>query len=225
MAEKTFNVMAEPRGEQAHYEDEVLETIWEIREMHPRVTYGEVLARVGQPERLERMARSDLFSLRNGEIRLTKKGEGRARDIIRRHRLAERLFRDVLDMTEFEEDACHFEHAISPEVEEAICTLLGHPPHCPHGKEIPRGRCCKLYTTKVKPLVRNLKELEVGKRAKILFLNLPSIDRLTAMGLLPGSIVRLVQKKPSYVIEVDETTLAVDDEIAQGIYVKEIQTT
>lgn len=221
MVEDPRNVMAKSGGVQAHYEDEVLETIWEIREVTEEVPYEEVLTRVGQRERFERMERKDLFTVEDGKILLTDKGEKRARDIIRRHRLAECLFRDVLDMNEFEEDACHFEHAISPEVEEAICTLLGHPPHCPHGKEIPRGRCCKLYTSKVKPLVRSLKEMEVGKRARVLFLNMPSIDRLTAMGLVPGSTIKLQQRKPSYVIQVDETTIAIDEEIARGIYVKE----
>jgi DtxR family Mn-dependent transcriptional regulator len=222
MVDNSRNVMAESGGEQAHYEDEVLETIWEMREITGDVGYEDVLTRVGQRGRFERMERGDLFEVRDGKILLTEKGERRARDIIRRHRLAERLFRDVLDMNEFEEDACHFEHAISPEVEEAICTLLGHPPHCPHGKEIPRGRCCKLYTSKVKPLVRSLKETEVGKRVKVLFLNMPSIDRLTAMGLVPGSILKLQQRNPSYVIQVDETTIAIDEDIAKGIYVKEI---
>jgi len=221
MVDDTCNVMAKSGGEQAHYEDEVLETVWEIREPTDDVGYEEVLTRVGQRERFERMKHGDLFQVRDGKILLTEKGEKRARDIIRRHRLAERLFRDVLDMNEFEEDACHFEHAISPEVEEAICTLLGHPPHCPHGKEIPRGRCCTLYTSKVKPLVRSLREMEVGKRAKVLFLNMPSIDRLTAMGLVPGSSIKLQQRKPSYVIQVDETIIAIDEEIAKGIYVKE----
>jgi DtxR family Mn-dependent transcriptional regulator len=222
MVDNSRNVMAESGGEQAHYEDEVLETIWEMREITGDVGYEDVLTRVGQRARFERMERGDLFEVHDGKILLTEKGESRARDIIRRHRLAERLFRDVLDMNEFEEDACHFEHAISPEVEEAICTLLGHPPHCPHGKEIPRGRCCKLYTSKVKPLVRSLKETAVGKRVKVLFLNMPSIDRLTAMGLVPGSTLKLQQRNPSYVIQVDETTIAIDEDIAKGIYVKEV---
>ncbi|MCK4912065.1 MAG: ferrous iron transport protein A, partial [Thermodesulfovibrionales bacterium] len=44
---------------------------------------------------------------------------------------------------------------------------------------------------------------------------------LANMGLVPGAIVRLHQKKPSYVVEVDQTTLALDEDIAQGIYVKQ----
>jgi DtxR family Mn-dependent transcriptional regulator len=40
------------------------------------------------------------------------------------------------------------------------------------------------------------------------------------MGIMPGSTIRLHQKKPSYVIEIGETTLALDPEIASEIYVK-----
>ena len=44
--------------------------------------------------------------------------------------------------TEVEESACKFEHILSPDVTERICTLLGHPTACPHGSPIPKGDCC-----------------------------------------------------------------------------------
>ncbi len=47
----------------------------------------------------------------------TPAGELRARNVIRRHRLAERLFMDVLsirDEVEIESSACKFEHILSP---------------------------------------------------------------------------------------------------------------
>ena len=40
---------------------------------------------------------------------------------------------------ELEATACEFEHVLSPAVEESVCTFLGHPPVCPHGKPIPPG--------------------------------------------------------------------------------------
>jgi DtxR family Mn-dependent transcriptional regulator len=214
--------MADSGTEQSLYEDEALESIWEHREKSGRALYGDVLSELGQEERLRKMEESALFYVKDGQIMLTEDGECRARDIIRRHRLAERLFRDVLDIREFEDDACRMEHAISPGVEEAICTLLGHPPRCPHGKEIPRGKCCAVYTSKVKPLVQSLRDVEVGKRARVLFINVPSIDRLASIGLVPGAAVRLQQKKPSFVVDIDETTIAIDEDIAKGIYVKQL---
>src|SRR3954449_12157146 len=78
-------------------------------------------------------------------VDLTAKGRQRAADIIRRHRLAERLFTDSLALdseTEIEQQACKFEHILSPEATDKICTFLGHPKTCPHGAPIPPGPCC-----------------------------------------------------------------------------------
>jgi putative ABC transport system ATP-binding protein len=78
-------------------------------------------------------------------VELTPRGRQRAADIIRRHRLAERLFTDSLAMdseTEIEQQACKFEHILSAEATDKICTFLGHPRTCPHGSQIPPGPCC-----------------------------------------------------------------------------------
>ena len=57
------------------------------------------------------------------------------------------LFTDSLAMdseTEIEQQACKFEHILSPEATDKICTFLGHPKTCPHGAPIPPGKCCDL---------------------------------------------------------------------------------
>jgi putative ABC transport system ATP-binding protein len=91
------------------------------------------------------------FSVGDGSliVELTPRGRQRAADIIRRHRLAERLFTDSLALeseSEIEQQACKFEHILSPEATEKICTFLGHPRTCPHGAPIPRGLCCGTQT-------------------------------------------------------------------------------
>ena len=78
-------------------------------------------------------------------IIFTEKGRRRAEDVIRRHRLAEVLFThtfQVEDEKEIAEQACRFEHILSPEATDRICTFLGHPRTCPHGSLIPAGPCC-----------------------------------------------------------------------------------
>jgi putative ABC transport system ATP-binding protein len=78
-------------------------------------------------------------------VEFTPRGRQRAADIVRRHRLAERLFTDSLAMdseTEIEQQACKFEHILSPEATDKICAFLGHPRTCPHGAPIPPGPCC-----------------------------------------------------------------------------------
>ena len=78
-------------------------------------------------------------------VELTSRGRDRAGSIIRRHRLAERLFTDSLAMdseSEIEQQACKFEHILSLEATDKICAFLGHPRTCPHGALIPPGACC-----------------------------------------------------------------------------------
>jgi putative ABC transport system ATP-binding protein len=78
-------------------------------------------------------------------VELTERGRQRAADIIRRHRLAERLFTDSLALdseSEIEQQACKFEHILSHEATDKICAFLGHPRTCPHGAAIPPGPCC-----------------------------------------------------------------------------------
>jgi putative ABC transport system ATP-binding protein len=88
-------------------------------------------------------------------VELTPRGRQRAADIIRRHRLAERLFTDCLALdseTEIEQQACKFEHILSPGATDKICHFLGHPRTCPHGAPIPPGPCCKIRTAANPPL-------------------------------------------------------------------------
>ncbi len=96
-------------------------------------------------------------------IQFTERGKRHAADVIRRHRLAERLFTDSLAMQneeEIEEQACRFEHILSPEATEKICSFLGHPKTCPHGAPIPLGDCCRKAREAVKVLEDLLKDSE-----------------------------------------------------------------
>src|SRR4030042_4412786 len=80
------------------------------------------------------------------ESRLYFRPEGRkeGRSTIRRHRLAERLIMDVLNIRGEGGDskACQFEHLLNEGVDAKVCIMLNHPDTCPHGKEIPPGDCC-----------------------------------------------------------------------------------
>ncbi|WP_244372834.1 iron dependent repressor, metal binding and dimerization domain protein [Archaeoglobus fulgidus] len=82
--------------------------------------------------------------------------------MVRLHRLAERLLSDILGFKDVEEHACRFEHLIDDEAEEAICTLLGHPQVCPHGRTIPAGNCCIIKETEVERVIYRLSELSQG---------------------------------------------------------------
>jgi Fe2+ transport system protein FeoA len=49
------------------------------------------------------------------------------------------------------------------------------------------------------------------------------IDRLAAVGILPGIELRVQQTRPVVVVESDETVLALEREIAEGVVVVDLQ--
>lgn len=180
------------------------------------------------PGTLQAMAREGLVVVSGSEARLTGKGERQAREIVRRHRLGETLFSQLFDLEEEEAEktACEFEHILSPQVTTSVCTYLGHPPVCPHGKSIPKGDCCGTFRLEMEPLVKRLSDLRLGESGTIVFMAPDSrtrLARLSGLGVLPGGVLRLVQKRPSVVVEIGETTLALDPGIADEIFVKRVE--
>jgi DtxR family Mn-dependent transcriptional regulator len=210
--------------------EEVLEFIWFERErgidsLKELLKVEEVVEAGARFDTIKEMEKDGLVMVHGDSVHLTEKGEKNAELAIRRHRLAEMLLSEVLEVDEghIEEHACTFEHSLSPLVTESICTLLGHPPACPHGYPIPRGECCKKTHDTIKPLVVPLTDLEIGDRGRIIFIVPKSharLDKLGSLGLVPGSNVRIHQKRPAYVIEIGETTLGLDPDIVKEIYVK-----
>jgi DtxR family Mn-dependent transcriptional regulator len=206
--------------------EDLLEAIWLRREAGQEfqpARYRVRVCRRSTEELLDGLVGAGLVALRNGNVDLTSAGETAAARIVRRHRLAERLFHDLLrtDVEETASFACRFEHILNEEVTEAVCTLLGHPPTCPHGNRIPPGPCCRRSQREVKPLVQPLTELPPGSRARIVFIA-PSVhrrlDRLNALGILPGEVVQVHQKRPAFVLRVGATELAIEKDIAAEIY-------
>jgi putative ABC transport system ATP-binding protein len=145
---------ANPTEDQIRF-DHLLEQVWICGEegkpaqtttLHVEGPAGQLplLPQESASRMLTRMSDLRLVELSNGDVQLTPAGSQRARDVVRRHRLAERLFKDTfaIDDSEAHTQACKFEHIISPELDQRICTFLGHPKTCPHGNPIPAGPCC-----------------------------------------------------------------------------------
>ncbi len=209
--------------------DELLELIWTLREKgvadldHLLETTQDIEAN----SILRKMIKDDLFEIEGNRMILKERGEEKAREIVRRHRLTERLLYEIFEISEeeVEEEACKLEHILSPAVTESVCTFLGHPPTCIHGKPIPRGECCAKFKKEMKPLVIPLEELGLGEEGRIVFIAPKShqrLDRLSTLGIVPGSVLRMHQKNPSYVLQIGETTLALDRDIVKNIYVKRV---
>ena len=215
-----------------HEMDEILEHIWTLREKG-KESKKALLAEMGDGgdigEWLKKLEQEGLIKVQNEEVHYTKSGEEEAQDIIRRHRLAERLFADVFNTSEetWERQACELEHksVLTDEATNAVCAFLGHPPTCPHGRAIPRGDCCHEFSHDLKPFVTPLSESKIGENYRIVFITPKHhmrLDRLAVLGVLPGSTIFIHQKRPSYVVKVGETDIALDPEIVNDIYVKRL---
>ncbi len=216
-------------GVEAERVDELLELIWTMREkgVSDLDQLLETTPDVEANHILRLMIKDDLFNVDGNRVVLKERGEEKAREIIRRHRLTERLLSEIFEMSEeeVEEEACKLEHILSPGVTESVCTFLGHPPTCIHGKPIPRGECCAKFKKEMKPLVIPLEDLGLSEEGRIVFIAPKShqrLDRLSTLGIVPGSIVRMHQKNPSHVLQIGETTLALDKDIVKDIYVKRV---
>ncbi len=206
--------------------EEILETIWNLsekKEYSSKLIKNSCSVDFSEEDvtELEKMG----FIVRGGDkILFTSKGKTHAEKIVRRHRLTKVLLNSILRIknAEMREIACKVEHTLLPEVEEAICTLLGHPEMCPDGSPIPPGRCCGNRTRTVANIVTSLNELEPGERGIVTFIR-PSdhsqLHQLLSFGLNPGVTLSVHQSSPAFCIEFENTQLALDSQIARNIFV------
>jgi DtxR family transcriptional regulator, Mn-dependent transcriptional regulator len=124
-----------------------LKAIWFIRERGDEVKVSTIaqILNVTQPSVVQMLKKLDSLNLLRytpREIEITGEGERVGKQMVRNTRLLEVLMRDALKIQIDEEMVCGIEHHMKLIFTEALCTLLNHPRHCPHGHEIPRGACC-----------------------------------------------------------------------------------
>ncbi|UCC80583.1 MAG: FeoA domain-containing protein [Candidatus Zixiibacteriota bacterium] len=212
-----------------HLRDEFLEALYKAGEEGNLPIEQSVLNLTNplEPQEIDSLITEGLIKSEDGKLTLTEKGREMAEILVRNHRLAERLFSEILDLkgSELESTSCSFEHILDNSVTESVCTFLGHPPTCPHGKRIPPGRCCRASRRQLKPIVMPLTELPVSSEARIAFITTPHhhrFGRLANLGLIPGGRITLLQKKPAYLLKLGSTEVAIDSDIAADIFVKQL---
>lgn len=159
---------------------------------------------------------------KNKGVRLTTKGRKLALDVLRRHRVAERLLVDLLGVSweEAHDVACKWEHMLTPELCNKILDRLDEPRTCPHGNPIPNpnGTVTLIPET-------TLADLDQGEEAVIDCIsdeNVELLRMMASMGMLPGEIVRIVQISPvgdTLLIEVGTAQFALSCNLAQRVHV------
>lgn len=203
--------------------EEILETLWGVLVEEKEASCDAGILK--DDEVIQELVAAGCVELKDNQIRLTHKGREESRLCVRRHRLAERLFVDILDVKGrlVHESSCRFEHMLHKGLDENVCTLLGHPKTCPHGKSIPEGACCRDARRVLKKLIMPLSELDVNKKARVLHLQThdhAALQKIIAIGALPHTDIRLIQRFPSYVFQIGKSQFAIDKELASCIYVR-----
>jgi len=126
--------------------DHFLEEMWYLWEDGKDMVLGAIRSQkvADRPGTAYEVAERGLVARDGERLEFTPEGVARARNLVRRHRLAECLFATTMHMTDpnLDATACRMEHILDPEVTEGICGFLKHPTACPHGKPVPAGECC-----------------------------------------------------------------------------------
>jgi DtxR family Mn-dependent transcriptional regulator len=183
--------------------EEYLEAIFKLQRGRDPVTVKRLASElaVAPPSVSEMIGRLRAAGLveEPGEERsivLTEAGSAEGASLVRRHRLSERFLVDYLDMPwdTVHEEACKFEHVLSPEVEARLAEQLGNPLTCPHGHAIP-GEDGSLADEELRPL----SGLEPGEAAVIGCIAEEKSDLLrylASLGLLPDTPVSVESVAP-----------------------------
>ncbi|MBA3367699.1 MAG: metal-dependent transcriptional regulator [Geodermatophilaceae bacterium] len=122
-----------------------LRTIFELEEEGVTPLRARIAERLHQSgptvsQTVARMERDGLLSVEGDRhLELSDTGRKLATQVMRKHRLAERLLVDVIgmDWEEVHIEACRWEHVMSEAVERRLVALLDNPTTCPHGNPIP----------------------------------------------------------------------------------------
>jgi DtxR family Mn-dependent transcriptional regulator len=176
-----------------------------------RVTAGETIKRL--------VAEGYVVQNASKQVTLTPEGREITEQVLRRHRLAERLLFDVLgmDWVSAHEQAHALEHWISEEVEQRISILLGHPTTCPHGNPIPGNASSAPEYLREQQAFR-LAEVPPQRLVQVVLISEVVEDesevlhRLSDKGIYPGAPLTVLQADDESV-----TILQVKEEIRSTV--------
>lgn len=206
--------------------EDIIERLWiEVEEEHAAFLDLESMQLGPDAEPVKELTRNALAEVRKGMLYIRPEGREVGRMTVRRHRLAERLMMDVFNIRGDDADlfACQFEHLLKGGVDIKLCTMLNHPVTCPHGKLIPPGECCAEARQKGDLGVVPLTEFRSGQEGEIAYIQTDDskkMQKLMAMGVLPGNRIMLAQSFPSYIFRVGFSEFAIDTALAREIFVR-----
>lgn len=206
-------------------EEEYLEALYKLNGREGLVKVGELAEELGvkEPsvvEMLKKLEKKNLvdYERYSGAV-LTGVGKKEGMKVTRRHRLAERLLSDVLnlDLPQIHDEACKLEHSLGEETTDRIAKVLDNPKTCPHGYPIPEEG------EEDEDLIK-LSEGGEGEEYRVITIpeGKEEVQRLLPLGIIPGAKIELTGK-PSFsalMVKRSGDKLALSRELASEIKVK-----
>ena len=221
-----------------HSIDDYLETIYflafPIGEYRPQSSGSPTLAaRVAEMLRVSRASAGEMLKrleaeglVERGEHKealLTKAGRERAEQVVRRHRIIERLLTDFMGYTPAESHvhADELGDTFTDEMIERISERLGRPERCPHGWPVDPAR-----EQAENDELAALAELEPGTRATIVRLAEHDGELLHwfyDQGLVPGTELEVRDAQPAageFTVRLNGGERAISEKAAAGLFVR-----
>ena len=209
--------------------EEYLECIYKLQEKSGVARTSDIVKSLGVTpgtvtNTVEWLEKEDLVTHKPYKgVKLTQKGQKIALQVIRKHRLSERLLVDILHMErdKVHDAACKLEHSITDEMIKPLEKALHHPKTCPHGNPIPTEDGKIIEETS-----RSLLYLAVGEQSTIVKITEESSDLLhylDKLGLAPKASVEILEKAPfdgPITVKVGSTNHAISRAIASIIQIK-----
>lgn len=216
-----------------------LRTVYELEEEGITPLRARIAERLEQSgptvsQTVARMERDGLLIVRpDRSLEMTDEGRQLATQVMRKHRLAERLLTDVLklDIHQVHDEACRWEHVMSEEVERKVVELLDDVSRSPFGNPIP-GLAELGVTLEVHP--------EAGERAidipqgapvrgrivqinEILQVDAHQFKALNDVGITVGAEVDVLNEDFTVTITTDSgATVELDDDLAHAVRIEQI---
>jgi DtxR family Mn-dependent transcriptional regulator len=182
--------------------EEYLENILEIEEEGTRVMRARLVERLGisaaaVSETVNRLAEQGYLELElDRTVTLTDKGRTLATQVVRRHRLAERLLMDVigLEWEKVHREADRWEHVISDDVEAKLIELLGDPATCPHGNPIPGSKRVRRVESTVPLAQLETGAFTISRISEKLELDDEGLRLVASARLMPGCTATVTER-------------------------------
>ncbi|GER23935.1 DtxR family transcriptional regulator [Zafaria cholistanensis] len=216
-----------------------LRTILELEEEQITALRARIAERLGHSgptvsQTVARMERDGLLVVtEDRHLELTPAGRRLATEVMRKHRLAERLLADVigLDWEYVHDEACRWEHVMSERVEQRLYELLGRPADSPYGNPIPGlealgGPAVTGFANGVENLDRALARgvtgpVVVARLAETIQVDPELLAQLDEGGIRPGATVTLERAGEYVVVRVEgiEGALELPSEVSMHVFV------